>query len=102
MYKASENKLQKKTLLIRLLEKASTPGNTKRIAKVLSEVTLDLSQLIGKQNYEHVIQFKSSLAPENCFVKINMSIIEVADEDGVDQSGGPRSYGVSPLRVRPV
>ena len=91
MYKASDNKLQKKTLLIRFLEKASTPGNKKRLAKVLSEVTLDLSQLVGRQNYDHVVQFRSSLAPENCFVKMNMSIIEVAYEDGVDQSGGPQS-----------
>ena len=101
LYKTSDNKLQKKTLLIRLLEKASTPGSTRRVAKVLSEITLDLSQLIGQQNHEQVIQFKSSLAPANCFLKASMSIIEVADEDGVDQSGGLRGYGVSPIRGRP-
>ena len=40
--------LQKKSLLMRLLEISANPANGKRIAKVLSEVNLDLSQMIGR------------------------------------------------------
>ena len=43
LYRTSGSTLQKKSLLIRLLEISNNTGGEKRVAKVLSEVHLDLS-----------------------------------------------------------
>ena len=51
LYRTSGNALQKKSLLIRLLEISTNPANEKRTAKVLSEINLDLSQMIGRVNH---------------------------------------------------
>ena len=75
LYKAKSNELQTKSLLIRLLE--ISQNGEKRVAKVLSELNFDISQLIGKVNHKAEFQFKSTLAPDDCFIKTTISVAEI-------------------------
>jgi len=81
MYRLEDGSFQRKTALIRLLEineivktESRETSAAKRMAKIIAEVSIDLSQHVGQGDLQIVYPFQSPLVPSSISVECTIQV----------------------------
>lgn len=98
MYRLPDGNFQRKTALIRLLEisevvpaKEYPTSSTKRKAKIIGEISIDLAQHVGLGETQQAYPFLSHLAPQNTSVETLLEVREIVEAAG-QPSGHRREH----------